>query len=206
RIPLEKLSDADQEYARTAASGTIDPSGDKGENPFAGSDDDDGRENDDRGGDKNGNYPLRTWRDKAGVSLRARFVAVEGQSVVLERNNRTRLNVFFHTLSERDQEYVERELRKAGIAHLTPSRVAPQTNGGQGTLPGGYAPPGGYSPMGGYGRAQGGGVNSSPNPGSSSVPPPVSGSLPGVAGSNGSPPSPPSSPLMPSTGNAPTPG
>jgi DNA-directed RNA polymerase subunit RPC12/RpoP len=172
-IPLDRLCDADQAYARSATPGAA--SGDPSDNPFEDNDAGKGKGKSDEDSDqeketdRGGKYPLRNWRDKLGLSVRARFIAVVGQDIVLERNNGLRLNVPFYTLVENDQEYVEKELKKAGTAHLTPSRAAPQNgmaNGQLQTPPRGQAPPGGYGPTVGGAAPQG----SSP-PGAYSSPP-----------------------------------
>lgn len=193
-IPLEKLSDEDQQFAKTAKPGEA--TGGGGDNPFesegnsnsGGSKPSDGGDSDnDR--ERSGKYPLRDWRDRVGNRSRARFVSVVGQDVVLEKNNGIRINVPFHTLIENDQEYVERELKKAGTAHLTPSRTPPQNNnnnnfGGGRALPppGGYGPGmgapgaagppiGGFGPpAGGFGSPPGGAPPGSSPPGFSSPP------------------------------------
>lgn len=66
----------------------------------------------------------RTWTDKFGESIKAKFIRFHDGKVVLKRGNKV-ITIPFDELSEEDQDFVREELEKKGQVDLLPPKVAP---------------------------------------------------------------------------------
>jgi DNA-directed RNA polymerase subunit RPC12/RpoP len=159
-IPLDKLSEKDQQLVRDLALGKPIPDDDEpadapaGNSPPATS----APSTPDGAAAKTEETPestkitidVRTWTDNRGIKTFARFVRINGTNVVLNRNGKI-LNVPFYSLSADDQQYVRDVLTQQGKAALIPGADAGGSASATG-IPSGPFPPAG----GGAGRPPGG--------------------------------------------------
>ncbi|HUE71948.1 MAG TPA: hypothetical protein VMP01_13765 [Pirellulaceae bacterium] len=196
-IPLDKLSEKDQQIVRDLTLGKPVPDEDSPTSstpvPSApAASDSPAGETEDLPAAAKITIEVRTWTDSRGIKTFAKFVRINGANVVLNRNGKI-LTVSFHSLSEDDQQYVRDLLTQQGKAELIPDALAggsPSPSGvstnpfppaggpvrGPGGVPGGPAgiDPGGMPPAGGFPGSGLPGAGGMPGAGDGDMPMPPS--------------------------------
>lgn len=161
-VPLEKLSDADKQFVFQQQLGGA--AGPAAESPFTPVGDSDEPGSSDPGkkatasetttprktnksDNADGVARMRSWKDNKGKTIRAKYVRIHGENVVLMQGSKT-VSCAIADLSTEDQEFLRQFLTARGEGNLMPSpdQLAAGARSGDGE--GGAAAAGGYNPAG----------------------------------------------------------